>query len=132
MQTLRKLKGLSQKDMAEKLNKSPSAYSRMENGEVKIVLDELPEIAKILDCSVEDLLKDISTINILQHNENVNQYNESVQQFNEKAISGVETLNDISKEMIEQFQIMIESVLAHQTKMQEQMHQIITQILHSK
>ena len=40
IKTLRTLKGISQKDMAEKLHKSPSAYNRMENGDIKIAIEE--------------------------------------------------------------------------------------------
>lgn len=41
LQTLRKQKGLTQREMADKLHKSTSAYSRMESGEIRIAVEEL-------------------------------------------------------------------------------------------
>jgi transcriptional regulator with XRE-family HTH domain len=66
---LRTVKGLTQKEMAEQLHKSQSTYSRMESGELTISTDELKDIATVLGCSAEDLLKEQGVINVLQNNE---------------------------------------------------------------
>lgn len=55
---LRRIKDLSQKEVAEKVHKSISAYNRLENGETKISVDELPIIAKALDCTIDDLFQE--------------------------------------------------------------------------
>lgn len=53
----RKEKGLTQKDMAEKLNISQSMYSRLETGSEEITLSRLQEILSILDVDIYQLLK---------------------------------------------------------------------------
>ncbi len=70
IKVLRTIKGLTQKEMADQLHKSQSAYSRMESGELTITTDELQDIATILGCQPEDLLKEQGVINILHHNDN--------------------------------------------------------------
>lgn len=56
IKTLRLLKGLTQKEMAELLYKSASAYSRIESGKHPISIDELRNIATVLGCQIETLL----------------------------------------------------------------------------
>jgi transcriptional regulator with XRE-family HTH domain len=65
IKTLRILKHISQKDMAEMLHKSQSAYCRMENGGLQISSGDLIIIAKELDCKPEDLLDESGIINVL-------------------------------------------------------------------
>jgi transcriptional regulator with XRE-family HTH domain len=107
LQTLRKQKGFSQKDMADKLHKSPSAYSRMESGDIKITLEELPAIAEILGCSVNDLLQE-TTINIQQNNEHV--YAQNVQEQ-----------HNGSEEMVKQLEALVKQVIDYQAKSEERM-----------
>lgn len=109
LEALRKQKGFSQKEMADKLHKSPSSYNRMEKGEIKIALEELPNIAALLDCTVDDLLQDMVTINIQQHNEN--------------AI--IEQINHAS-EVIQLFDKLIEFQAKQEERMQQFMKEIIT------
>jgi transcriptional regulator with XRE-family HTH domain len=108
LQTLRKQKGFSQKDMADKLHKSASAYSRMESGDIKIALEELPVIAEILECSVNDLLQEGVTVNIQQNNETV--YAQNVQEQ-----------HNGSEEMIKQLEALVKQVIDHQAKSEERM-----------
>src|ERR1700748_2839458 len=87
LQALRKQRGISQKEMAEKLHKSPSSYSRLEKGEIKITLEELPVITALLGCTLDDLLKDIASVNAQHHNEQVrtqstDELNNKVREFN--------------------------------------------------
>jgi DNA-binding XRE family transcriptional regulator len=51
----RRAKNFTQEYMAEKLHKSQSAYSAMENGSSKIDADLLPKICSILNCTIDDL-----------------------------------------------------------------------------
>lgn len=53
---LRDKKKLRHEDMADRLEISTSAYSRMENGETKISVERLKKIAEILEVPAEDLL----------------------------------------------------------------------------
>lgn len=118
LQTLRKQKGLSQKDMADKLHKSPSAYSRMESGDIKITLEELPVIADILGCSVSDLLQELGTINIQQHNEEAHAYTADVQ-----------TINNGSEEMVKQLETLVKQVMSHQAKSEERMQDFMKMLI---
>lgn len=52
----RKLNHLSQEEMAEKLNISPSGYARIERGEVRISIERLEQISQILNVDLYELL----------------------------------------------------------------------------
>lgn len=112
LQTLRKQRGISQKEMAEKLHKSPSSYSRMEKGEVKIALEELPAIAALLDCTVDNLLRDTGSINMQQHNEHT--YAHSLDEPNNNS-------ND--------FIILLNSLMEFQVKQEEKMQHFMKAII---
>ncbi|MBP6312910.1 MAG: helix-turn-helix domain-containing protein [Flavobacteriales bacterium] len=63
----RKQGGLSQKEMAAKLDMEQSSYCRIEHGEIKITATHLQRISEILEITVEDLIgEDPRSINI-QH-----------------------------------------------------------------
>lgn len=106
---LRTLKDISQKEMAERLHKSASAYNRMESGEIKIPLDELPEIARILDCTVDDLLQDEITINIQQY------------ENNDQVFGYIQHQNNVTEELTVQFQSLLQQILSNQEKSEERM-----------
>lgn len=53
----RQLEGMSQKEMADKLNISQSAYGKIETGNTFISIDRLNEICKILSLNMFDLLR---------------------------------------------------------------------------
>jgi len=53
----RELKGLRQQDMADKLSMNIRTYQNLENGETKLDLERLAQIAEILETSMEDLIK---------------------------------------------------------------------------
>ncbi len=50
--------GLSQKKLAEKLCVSQQAVTKWETGESRPRAEKLPEIARLLGCSVDDLFKE--------------------------------------------------------------------------
>lgn len=54
---LRELKGLRQQDLADKLCMGLRSYQSLENGETKLDLERLQQSAKILETSIEELLK---------------------------------------------------------------------------
>jgi transcriptional regulator with XRE-family HTH domain len=55
IKTLRKIKRLTQRQMAEKLNIGDNSYSKMEQGITKISVARLTEIAKALNMEKQDI-----------------------------------------------------------------------------
>lgn len=55
IEEIRKGRGITQTELAQLLNVSQANISQWENGEAMPRADKLPELAKILDCSIEDL-----------------------------------------------------------------------------
>ena len=53
----RTLKGLRQQDMADKLHINIRSYQSLENGETRLDLERLEQIAKELDTPLEELLR---------------------------------------------------------------------------
>lgn len=53
----RKSKGISQKEFASQLNVDQTAVSMWETGKSMPKADKLPAIAKLLDCSIEEILE---------------------------------------------------------------------------
>lgn len=55
IKNVRELKNFSQQYMAERLQVSQAAYSKLENGETKVSDEKLSQIAEILEVSTEDI-----------------------------------------------------------------------------
>ena len=53
----RKYKGISQKEIAEKVGISPQAYSNLEKGKSEITLKRLDEILEVLGIQDEDIIQ---------------------------------------------------------------------------
>ena len=53
---MREFRQLSQEDMAEKMNMSPSGYAKIERGEARLQYDKLVQIAQIFNVSLSDLV----------------------------------------------------------------------------
>lgn len=53
---MKELRQLSQEDMAEKMNMSPSGYAKIERGETRLQYDKLVQIAQIFNVSLSDLV----------------------------------------------------------------------------
>jgi transcriptional regulator with XRE-family HTH domain len=56
LRLLRKLKGYTQEEIAEKLNMSRRAYSNLESDTTKIDVPRMSEIAKVYGIEMDDLL----------------------------------------------------------------------------
>lgn len=56
LQTARKLKGLSQEDLAEKMQVSRQAISKWESGAAYPEIEKLSELSKYFGCSVDDII----------------------------------------------------------------------------
>ena len=52
---VREAKGFTQQEIAAKLNMDDSCYSRRENGQIKIRIDQWVELARILNVPLEDI-----------------------------------------------------------------------------
>lgn len=52
---LRKKRNLTQAELSEKINLSQSAVAKWENGECMPKAEMLPKLAKILNCSIDEL-----------------------------------------------------------------------------
>lgn len=63
--------GLTQEQMAEKINLSVKAWQKIENGITRLDLDRLNQIAEILDTSLVDLINadDSVYVHKIKHNE---------------------------------------------------------------
>ena len=94
---LRENKGFSQEEMAEKLQISRSAYSRIENGETNSWVNHIEKLCKELDMKIEDLF--INTDNII----NTNQDNASAVQTNTQQDTHI-TINHLSEKVIELYE----------------------------
>ena len=55
---MRKARKFTQKDMADKLNLEVSGYTKRENGQTKIRMDQWIELAKILNIPLENIFEE--------------------------------------------------------------------------
>ncbi len=62
---MREFRQLSQEDMAEKMNMSPSGYAKIERGETRLQYDKLVQIAQIFNVSLSDLVDNDKGVIIL-------------------------------------------------------------------
>lgn len=107
---LREARKLRHEDMAERLDMSRSAYSRLETGEVKLDVDRLQQIANVLDVPPEELLNDQPVVfnalnnsggtNGCQHVE-IHFPQEVVQQMLDRYDAHVQTLQQLVREQQE-------------------------------
>ncbi len=103
IRTIREKKGFSQETMADKLNISRSAYSRIETGETSAWVHHIEDICKELNVQLEELFFTP----------------ESLEQNNSDQASAVQnytnqdthiTINQISEKLIEQYEKRIEEL----------------------
>lgn len=87
IKSLRERKNLTQEFVANELGISQNTYSNIESGAVKLTIERLMEISKILGVSAEELItNDSQTFNF--HNSNI-----------EKFYGYIETLQEENKEL---------------------------------
>lgn len=55
--TIRKQRGITQKEISERLNISQSMYSQLEKGKEEISLDRLEAILNAMNCDIMELLQ---------------------------------------------------------------------------
>ncbi|MBB4805370.1 transcriptional regulator with XRE-family HTH domain [Chryseobacterium defluvii] len=100
---LRKSKGYSQEDMAEKLNISQSAYARIESGESHSWAAYIEKLSEIFEMKPENFLTD-ETNNLEQ--ENTDQKGGMAFQF----VGTINTINSLSEKLIEQYEERIQEL----------------------
>jgi len=103
IRTFRKQKGLSQETMADKLNISRSAYSRIETGETSAWVHHIEDICRELDVQLEELLFNPESLE-----QNNSDHASAVQNYTNKDIHI--TINQISEKLIEQYERRIEEL----------------------
>ncbi|WP_100076293.1 helix-turn-helix domain-containing protein [Chryseobacterium camelliae] len=94
---LRKAKGFSQEDMADRLHISQSAYARIENGESYSWAAHIERLSEILEVKPESFLTD-ETNNLEQ--ENTDQKGGMAFQF----VGTINTINSLSEKLLEQYE----------------------------
>lgn len=94
---LRKSKGFSQEDMADKLSISQSAYARIESGESNSWANHIQKLSEIFETKPENFLTD-ETNNLEQ--ENTDQKGGMAFQF----VGTINTINSLSEKLVEQYE----------------------------
>ncbi len=61
---MRKMKGWSQEDMADRLGMSVNGYAKIERGETDVQISRLQQISELLEASLLDLLNTSQNIHI--------------------------------------------------------------------
>lgn len=92
---IRETKGLTQEDVANALEISPSGYSKIERGETRINIDRLQQIADVLEVNIFDLIPNKEHNIIYELNGGNNNF------------QGTYYNNDNSKSEIEKMQLII-------------------------
>lgn len=89
IKSIRERRNLTQEYMAQELGISQNSYSNIENGGVKLTIERLMEISKVLGVTAEELIaNDSQTFNF--HNSNI-----------EKFYGFIETLHEDNKELVQ-------------------------------
>lgn len=89
LQSLRKASGLSQEQLADKLNVSRQAVSKWESNAAYPEMDKLVTMCKIFNCSFDDLINEDATDKTIMKNKSkrVNEYINSLLEFIVKSIN---------------------------------------------
>lgn len=101
IRSFRESKGISQEQMADKLNISQSAYSRMENGESNSWVQHIEKLSGEFGIKPEELFNDFDSIN---QNE---MENHSSAVFNHVYSNAHITINTLSEKLIELYETKI-------------------------
>lgn len=95
---LRKSKGLSQEELAERLNISQSAYARMEKGESNSWINHLEKLSEVFEIRPEEFVSD--------HTNNFSNLDQ-LGDFAFQNVGTINTINTLSEKLIEQYEARI-------------------------
>ncbi len=113
---LRENKGFSQEDMAEKLQISRSAYSRIENGETNSWVNHLNKLCENLDVKPEELL--LNSDSLFQTNNDSSAVQTSTHQDTHI------TINHLSEKVIELYEERIDELKERVKQLEEELKKI--------
>ncbi|MDO4224272.1 MAG: helix-turn-helix transcriptional regulator [Bergeyella zoohelcum] len=105
IKNIRELKNFTQEYMAEKLDISQAAYSKMEKGSVKISEEKLHKIAEILETNPEEI-KDFDNKKVLNSFNNIKGNNSNIN-YNHQDLN-------LIRQLYEDKIILLERLLAKQ------------------
>ena len=111
IKNLRKAKGYSQEEVAERLSISQSAYARIERGESHSWAAHLEKLSEIFEVKPEELLSDDS-------NNFNNQEQKGGMAF--QFVGTINTINSLSEKLIEQYETRIAELKEEVTSLKEE------------
>ena len=111
IKNLRKAKGYSQEEVAERLSISQSAYARIERGESHSWAAHLEKLSEIFEVKPEELLSDDS-------NNFNNQEQKGGMAF--QFVGTINTINSLSEKLIEQYEMRIAELKEEVTSLKEE------------
>ena len=111
IKNLRKAKGYSQEEVAERLSISQSAYARIERGESHSWAAHLEKLSEIFEIKPEDLLSD-----------DINNFNslDQLGGFAFQNVGTINTINSLSEKLIEQYETRIAELKEEVTSLKEE------------
>ena len=111
IRNLRKAKGYSQEEVAERLSISQSAYARIERGESHSWAAHLEKLNEIFEVKPEDLLSD-----------DINNFNslDQLGGFAFQNVGTINTINSLSEKLIEQYEVRIAELKEEVTSLKEE------------
>ncbi len=104
---IREEKQLTQDFIAHKLEISQNTYSKIESGSIKLTIDRISELSKILDVPIEDMLSDDTKTFHLNNNHIEKFYIENLQEENKGL---VQSLKDQVKYLQEENQRLLKLI----------------------
>ena len=110
---LRKAKGFSQEEVAERLSISQSAYARIERGESHSWAAHLEKLSEIFEIKPEDLIS-IDSNNLDQENK------EQKGGMAFQSVGTINTINSLSEKLIEQYEVRIAELKEEVTSLKEE------------
>ena len=112
IKNIRELKNFTQEYMAEKLDISQAAYSKMEKGDTKISQDKLNKIAEILEVNLDDIT-DFDNKKVLNSFNNVKGSNNGIITYNEKDMILIRQLYEDKVSLLEKLLQKSEEEIKH-------------------
>ncbi len=104
---IREEKQWTQEFIANKLEISQNTYSKIESGSIKLTIDRISELSKILDVPIEDMLSDDTKTFHLNNNHIEKFYIENLQEENKGL---VQSLKDQVKYLQEENQRLLKLI----------------------
>lgn len=118
IRAIRTQQKISQEQMAERLDLTPQAYSKMESGKTKLSLDRIQQIAQILNIDVTELIHNNDNGVFLLINENCTNENLNngaiIYHGNQQSINEQELKHDNEK---------LQLIITHKDEIIEQLKQ---------